>query len=269
MTSKTTVENMYKRILGCIPEEWVVLINTEVVKRARGLPVLFYEKNGVKHDLSGLKVKTVYSKCILKEIKVPASEKVWSEVFVDLDVKSIWKNVNVKWNSIECEDNDFKIKHNRIFTNVVLHQINRNIKRECDICHIGVENFLHFFIECSRLRGFHEFLKELLVKHWGEEIFNGVEWRRFFLFGINGKSKVLNFNLVNYVLSHARYAVRLRRNLGHYEGKCVSVEVLFKSMLEKNIEIIHRYGGCNFEKQFVWGSTFIRISSNGKLVFNY
>jgi hypothetical protein len=267
--SKTTVENMYKKILGCIPGEWVILINKEVVKRSRGLPVLYYESNGEKHDLSGLKVKMVYRKCILKEIKVPASEKVWSRVFPNMDVKSIWKNVNVKCNFIECEDNDFKMKHNRIFTNVVLHQINMDVKRECDICGTGVENFMHFFVECSRLKDFHEFLKGLLVKHWGEEIFTGVEWRRLFLFGLNGKSKVLNFNLVNFILSHARYAIRLRRNLGHYEGKIVSVEGFFSRILEKDIEIIYRYGGGNFEKLFVWGSTFIEILSNGKLVFNY
>lgn len=267
--SKTTVDNMYKRILGCIPEEWVLLINTEVVERAKGLPVLYYESNGEKHVLSGLKVKKIYEKCILREIKAPASEKVWSRVFVNIDVKSIWKNVNVKYNSIECEDNDFKLKHNRIFTNVVLHQINRDIKRECDICGTEVENFMHFFIECSRLQGFHEFIKGLLEQHWGEDIVNGVEWRRLFLFGINGKSKVFNINLMNFVLSHARYAVRQRRNLGHYEGKIVSVEVLFKSILEKDIELIYKYGGCNFEKLFVWGSTFIEIDQNGKLAFNY
>ena len=34
--SKTTVENMYKKILGCIPGEWVILINKEVAKRSRG-----------------------------------------------------------------------------------------------------------------------------------------------------------------------------------------------------------------------------------------
>ena len=152
---------------------------------------------------------------------------------------------------------------------MVLHQINRDIKRECDICGTGVEHFMHFFVECSRLKDFHEFLKGLLVKHWGEEIFNGVEWKRFFIFGINGKSKVLNFNLVNYVLSHARYAVRQRRNMGHYEGKCVSVEGLFRRTLENDTEIIYKYGGGNFEKLFVWGSTFIEIMSNGKLAFNY
>ena len=108
--SKTTEENNYKKILGCIPGEWVILMNKEVVKRSRGLPVLYYESNGEKHDLSGLKLKMVYGKCILKEIKVTASEKVWSRVFANMDVKSIWKNVNVKYNSIECEDNDFKLK---------------------------------------------------------------------------------------------------------------------------------------------------------------
>lgn len=63
-----------------------------------------------------------------------------------MDVKSIWQNVNVKYNTIECEDNDLKLNHNRIFTNVVLHQINRGIKRECDICDVALENVMLFLL---------------------------------------------------------------------------------------------------------------------------
>lgn len=111
-------------------------------------------------------------------------------------------------------------------------------------------------------------MKGLLEKHWGGNIFEGVE-RSFFLFGLKGKSKVLNINLLNYVLSPARYAIRLRRNLGHYEGKIVSVEVIFRNILEKDVKLVQKYGGGDFEKMFVWGSTFIGTLPNSKLVFNY
>lgn len=92
--------------------------------------------------------------------------------------------------------------------------------------------YAFFVVECSRLKEFHEFLKGLLEKHWGGNIFEGVE-RRFFLFGLKGKSKVLNINLLNYVLIHARYAIRLRRDLGHYEGKIVSVEAILWTFWRK------------------------------------
>ena len=44
---------------------------------------------------------------------------------------------------------------------------------------------------------------------------------------------------------------------------------LFRRILENDAEIIYKYSGGNFEILFAWGSTFIEIMSNGKLVFNY
>ncbi len=48
------------------------------------------------------------------------------QVFEDLHVKKIWSNMNVKYNSIECENNDF-LRYNIIYTNVVLNKINNNV----------------------------------------------------------------------------------------------------------------------------------------------
>lgn len=55
--------------------------------------------------------------------KEPAAEKVWSNVFVGMDVKKIWSNMGIRYNSLECENNDFMIRHNRIYTNVVNNDV--------------------------------------------------------------------------------------------------------------------------------------------------
>lgn len=66
----------------------------------------------------------------------------------------IMENAYLPGNKLECENNDFKIRQNRIFTKVVLHQINKEIKRECDICGRVSENVLHLFVECEELHFF-------------------------------------------------------------------------------------------------------------------
>ncbi len=87
------------------------------------------------------RVKNVYRRLIGDVIKEPAAEKVWNKVFEDLDVKKIWSNLNIKYNSIECENNDFLIRHNRIYTNVVLNKINNEVNVMCDVCENGHESF--------------------------------------------------------------------------------------------------------------------------------
>ncbi len=102
-----------------------------------------------------MSVKKVYGLLIKDKIKEPAAEKVWCKVFEDLDVKKIWSNMNVRYNSIECENNDFLIRHNRIYTNVVLNKINNNVNVcMCDVCDSGHETFLHYFLECIALKVF-------------------------------------------------------------------------------------------------------------------
>ncbi len=78
------------------------------------------------------------------------------QVFEDLHVKKIWSNMNVKYNSIECENNDF-LRYNIIYTNVVLNKINNNVNVMCDVCDSAHETFLHHFFECIALKVFFDF----------------------------------------------------------------------------------------------------------------
>ncbi len=75
--------------------------------------------------------------------KGASSRKSVEESIEDLDVKKIWSNLNIKYNSIECENNDFLIRHNRIYTNVVLNKINNEVNVMCVIMAMRV--FTLFF----------------------------------------------------------------------------------------------------------------------------
>ncbi len=157
----------------------------------------------------------------------------WKKVFEDLDVKKIWSNLNIKYNSIECENNDFLIRHNRIYTNVVLNKINNEVNVMCDVYDNGHESFLHYFLRCEALVDFFDFLKSLLIENWSVEVESEEEWGKIFLFGIFGKRKRADICLINLVLSHARLAVVLRRNYAHFEGRKVKIKDIFKLIIQE------------------------------------
>ncbi len=76
----------------------------------------------------------------------------------------------MKYNGLDCENLDFKLRHNRIYTKVVIHQINKNVNRECDVCKTDPETLMHIFLECKELDVFHEKLKKLIKDDWGKDV---------------------------------------------------------------------------------------------------
>lgn len=267
---KGTITNMYEKIKNAVPAEWKKLIDSEAVgSGCTDLPVMYMEKKGKATELKDCKVKIFYDFFVSKELRRPASENVWSRMFEGLDAQSIWENGKVKYNSIECENMDFKLKHNRIFTNVVIHQINKKVKRECDICEKEPENLIHLFFECEELNDFFGKLKGMLKKNWGREWIEKLNWKKAMFFGVGEKTKTVNVNLLNYVLSHARYAVWLRRNLAHFEGKKISVWSYFESVLRKDVFLVWKYEKVDFERFFVEGSGLISLSVDGKLMYDF
>ena len=155
-----------------------------------------------------------------------------------------------------------------MFTNVVIHQVNRNVKRECDVCTIDPETLMHLYYECDKLKMFFMKLREFLHENWGREYIEGMEWKKIFLFGVWEKKKGVNVNMLNYVLSHARYAIWLRRNLAHFEGKHIGVWSYFESELKKDIFWIYKCEKMDFGT-FINGCKFISVIDDGKLMFNF
>ena len=265
--NETTTVNMYDKIKESIPIDWVRQIeNNVVIERKITFPELYIENNGEKRPLRDSKVKDYYKALIQKEFKEPASEKVWEKVFPGMEGNQIWKQWNVSKNSIECQDHDFKLRHNRLYTNVVIHQINKDVRRECDICKTDPETLMHLYYECDKLKIFFMKLKEFLQENWGKQYFEGKDWKKTFLFGVWEKKEKVNINMINYVLSHARYAVWLRRNLAHFEQKIISVWAYFVSGLKKDISLIFKYEKEEFQ-HFVKGCSFISVNDKGKLMY--
>ena len=140
-------------------------------------------------------------------------------------------NLRVKWNTNECENFDYMLRHNRTYNNLIISKFDRDVGKECDVCEVGVETCMHEFVECGELR---LYFGDFVVK---------MEWRKLWLFGVKERKKGCNINLLNYVLSHARYAVKLRRNIAHYEKKKSDVWNVFKNLTERDVRLTRSYIG--------------------------
>lgn len=231
---KGTVINVFEKIKSSIPKSWIALIDKQEVKtKEYKFPEMYIEQNGCKVELAKIPLKVFYRIMLKKEVKRPTAEIYWRKVYPEIKLEMLWKNLHVRYNSIECEQNDLMFRHNRVYTKEVLHQIDKSIGRECDVCDEEVENLMHLYVECQGLEEYHELLKQLVRKNWEKIQFVDEEWSKIFLFGMVKEKNVKgNLYLLNMVLSYARYAVRLRRNVAYFDkkkGKCV---VYFQSLVK-------------------------------------
>ena len=177
------IESIYSRIKVSIPERWRHIIDRDIVKeKTKQIPNLYLVKGCWRKSLREVTSKNIHDLLIEKEFMAPAAERVWGEVFPQLEKKNIWASLNVSYNSLECENSDFMMRHNRIYTKVVLHKINNDISGDCDVCNSGHETFLHYFFECRELQGFFVYLKQLLATHCQLDKKDLMDWKIIFLF---------------------------------------------------------------------------------------
>lgn len=94
-------------------------------------------------------------------------------------------------------------------------------------------------------------------------------WRQTFLFGMFGKKKTVDDWLINYVLSHARLAVVLRRNYAHFEGRKVKIKELFKAIVRRDVEMNCKYGGNEVKEFFITGNKFIKEGERKEILCNF
>ncbi|CAK6968746.1 uncharacterized protein LOC117809082 [Scomber scombrus] len=256
------------KIKGGMPKEWMEMIERENVVGEEGEIELYVGESEKRMNLMSVKTRVLY-KCLRgRDVRRPAAEKVWMRVMNDMDVKRIWMNLRVKWNSSECENFDFLLRHNRVFNNLIISKFDVNVKKECDVCRVGVETCMHEFVECGELKVYFERLKEIINRCWNERYVERMEWKELWLFGVEGRME--GVSLLNYTLSHARFAVKLRRNLAHYEKRKADVWTIFKSGLKKDVNMM--YGSLDredFDRGFIRGSTLIRIGGDGEVQIDW
>jgi len=265
-----TAEGLMERIKNGMPEEWRRMIATEVMGNDEGDVEMKVGVGGGIANLKDITTRIVYQCLRAKVPRRPAGEEVWGRVLPDMDGKRIWLNLRVKWNSIECENFDFLLRHNRVFNNLIVSKFDESVNKQCDVCKVKVETCLHEFVECRELEMYFQKLKALISRCWTGEFVETMEWKELWLFGVVAKVKGCNINLLNYTLSHARFAVKLRRNIAHFEKREMAVWSVFQSIIKRDVKMLHGYiKEEEFQKGFLEGNTFILMKQEGGLLLDF
>lgn len=104
-------------------------------------------------------------------------------------------------------------------------------------------------------------IKEMIGRCWNERLME------LWLFGVNGEMSECNVGLLNVCLSHARHAVKLRRNIAHYEGRMEEVWDIMERTTKRDIGLLFQEKEVCVE-DFVEGCSLIEVN-DGKLRFNF
>lgn len=132
MFKKCYIVELRRRVELSLPAEWRDLLrgNTGVMQdNSLNFPLCLH---GRTTAISSVKTKTWYSILLSHIVRRPTSEIKWQISFPSCNVTTIWKNIEQKYMSSRVFHLDFKIRRRRIFTGIVLHQINKRVyNREC------------------------------------------------------------------------------------------------------------------------------------------
>ncbi|KAM3585561.1 uncharacterized protein V6R79_020990 [Siganus canaliculatus] len=184
-------------------------------------------------ELSTVSTSTVYRLLVSKLGRRPAAEETWRTLFPGEDTGRIWNNLHNKHIPVQAFDLDFKLRHRRIFTGVVLHQVHRELfSRTCAVCLDGDEDVTHLFWHCAGLAEFWEFLFSVLREHCGFTQTWITQWR--VLFGLHHKK-----SLCNTVLALARLAIWTRRNIALHEHRTVAAHTIWKTIIRSHFRTLH------------------------------
>ncbi|CAC5423415.1 unnamed protein product [Mytilus coruscus] len=233
--------------------------------------VLEIQQIGLKYSKDCIQV---LDKCYVE----PDAHQYWLESFnvQYVPFKFSWTSVHCYWKSPDCLQLDFKIVHNRIFTNLKLKRIGLSNSDICDSCNSVVEDLFHIFLNCHDLDVFHnyvfEFLRELLEKCKIDILVNQ-GYRQMFLSGITSNYIDVNTYFVNFVLSVERLCIFKRRQMIKNDVKNIDLIRFFKYTLKHYISYYHVY--CKITKKMnIFERNFLKnnskmIEMDGVLIFNF
>lgn len=256
------------KIKCCMKPEWLILLQNASCG-VQYTPVHFSFYKGKKQiDVCKAKTKDVY--CILSDriTKVPTAERAWSNFYPPVKVSKIWHNIVLKFAS-PMFHLDFRVRHRRIYTGIILHQINKECLRLCSVCKKDDETLELVFLECVELVNFKVRLKELLETKCRYECNDVSEWDYHVLFGLTQRMSGVNDNVVNLILSVARRAIFLRRNLALHEGRLVVLGDYFVGHYKAFFSIYFSLGVDFFTDAFMGGNNLFTVNEGGTLRFNF
>jgi len=263
----TIIKEMGERVFG-LCEEWTGLVSG--VDLVRGGAVGFHLCLGDKRQpVAQVKTKVLYNILVQKLVKKPASEVWWGKLFPDRQVDGIWENLDVPCLPHPIFQTDFKLRHRRLFTGIVLHQIHKNkFQRTCAVCRREDEDIEHLFLRCSELQTFQAHVRRILRSGCGMTDGELTQWEWLWLFGLP-KKKSNKTVAVNTLLAFARHAVLFKRNEALFADKKVDIFSLFNNLFKAHLKILFAYKREWCVKHFVEGVLLCQVNEEEELIFSF
>lgn len=266
------VKDLYMMLLNSIPAEWKTIVLKNCFSRNDQLSDFYVKLNGKVCNISLCQTKRFYQLFLQKVFIKPNCYEFWSEHCNshEKEFAFVWKQVHSFWKPSECIDLDFKLCHNRLFTNVKLCRIGIIDSAVCQNCNSEDEDLFHMLLSCDLVIDFHDFLYDILEKlfiHATYDVLRRFNYQRLFLLGLTCKCTGVNVHFVNFLLSIGRLCIMKQRQMIKHGTSNVNLIVYFKYTLKHYISYFHAYCKMQnrlsvFEKMFLRDNTILSLEED-------
>jgi len=240
---KSNVEKYYTEIIENIPESWKKSINSNIFETGPNICISIEVGIDIKH-ISVCNTRDFYNAIVKKKVKVPTSVAFWETKLEVTYLEKMWKQVFYRYKSPLWMEFDFKLAHNAIFTMEKLHKIGKTEDNICKHCNADIETLEHMIFECPKIKSFITYIRNItheLLYELPSNIFNKLDFKSIYLFGLHIKSERINVIFCNLMLSCARYTVYKARNIKVYFNRTIDIQRLFQFNLKMYIQQCHDY----------------------------
>ena len=267
----------YTKLLSAIPDNWRKIVEKEScpVNDNRDLNIDI-EFHGKVKELSLCKTKDFYNILLDKCFVKPNIYEFWED---NCDIGEntfnlLWKVVHSNLKPPDCIDLDFRILHNRIFTNIKLAKMKLVNSTLCCSCQNEEEDLFHIFLTCYNLNDFHQYIYDLLCELFVKakvDLLANNSYKRLFILGFHETQEGVNGNFVNFILSIARLCIFKRRQMVKNNVPNVDMIKYFKYTVRHYVSYFYSYFKSTkrleyFKKQFLKDNNIV-LESNDILLF--
>ncbi|CAJ1079166.1 hypothetical protein JOB18_042027%2C partial [Xyrichtys novacula] len=234
---KCSIRSITEKIKNTVTLFWERIMQTKDISMQNDDLNFLLCQNNNPVPVQEIKTKAWY-KLLIAEIKrTPTTEKIWAQIFPGFNTKSIWTSGGGLFTPPTLQHLDFKIKHRRIFTGIVLHQINKGkYERKCKKCNEQDEDLEHLFLDCSLVRAFYSTIRRTIQSACNFHCGSDTEWTLLFLFGLKKNSAHQHTHIINTILSYTRFSVWTVRNYALYENRTLSLLPFFKTLFLNHLK---------------------------------
>lgn len=274
--SPKVVVALCARVESALPDSWGAVLRRQPKMGHGGagdpggtLPDFHVSWGGPPTALQAMTTKKWYRLLVDKACRRPTAEVAWGQLFPGRDAGSIWHNVDLRFAGPDIFGTEYRIRHRRIFTAVILRQIDKDrYKRTCVRCEKEDETLEHLVLSCSSLVPFWVAVCGLLARccAWSAPTEQELYWT--LIFGLPENSKTSDIWTTNLVLAVARHAIVVARNCALYDNKKVNTWQFFKNWLRRHLRALWTVRPAWIENCSCSRATLCSMVG-GQLMFNF